>query len=166
MVKKYELKEVKRKSRSAWGSIPRKGCLSPKHRYEIARDQNVDAVEYIEEAIAHHRKKEQLEFYSQWQDLLCEASFGKGLAEGLLEMKNKTYKNRYRSFQELESVVRDLGRSYADLTSEPRYPENHLRVGNGFGRLGLAKEGKNMLEVGAYWDRIKDYLSNKQMADQ
>lgn len=166
MVKKYDLKEAKRKFRFAWRSISRNGRLCPKERYESARDENTDAVQYIEEAMADHRKNNQLESYSEWQDLLCEASFGKGLAEGLLEMKEKTYKNRYRSFQELESVVRDLSRSYADLISEPRYPENHLRVGNGFGRLGLAKEGKNMLEDEAYWDRMKDYLSNKRIAEQ
>ena len=76
-------------------------------------------------------------------------------------MKNKTYRNRYRSFQELGLVVGELNIAYSDMAREPKLPENHLRVGNGFGLLGLAKEGQNMLETGAYWDKINDYLSKK-----
>jgi hypothetical protein len=61
------------------------------------------------------------------------------------------------------------------LALKPSVPENHLRVGNGFGRMGLAKEGKCMLEddigwVGQknllvfepYWGRMRNYLSNNQ----
>ena len=80
-------------------------------------------------------------------------------------MKEETYKNRYRSFQELELITSDFSKAYADLAFEPRYPKTHLRIGKGFGRLGLVKEGKNMLEGEAYWDRIKDYLSNKQISE-
>ena len=161
MVKEYSLKESRHQLSFAWSSIPHGGFSCTKQLFETARDWNADAIKYIEEAITQCKDSKQTESYSEWQDLLCEASFGKGLAEGLSEMKEETYKNRYRSFQELESVVGKLNSACADLAKEPNFPENHLRVGNGFGRLGLAKETKKMLENGTYWDNINYYLAKK-----
>lgn len=160
MVKKYDLEGARRKLSCACSSLLI-GFGDTKRRFEDARDKNTDAVKYIEKAISQHEGKEQAEIYSEWQDLLCEASFGKGFADGLLEMKEKTYKNRYRSLQELESVVKEFNIAYSELARGPKLPENHLRVGNGYGRLGLAKEGQNMLESGTYWDKMDDYLSTK-----
>jgi len=40
--------------------------------------------------------------------------------------------------------------------------QNPLRIGKGLWRLGLAEEGKNILEANAYWDKIADYLFKKQ----
>ena len=160
MVKKYDLKEARHKLGSAEYDIPF-GFSETKRDFEFASDSYTDAVKYIEKAINQHEGNEKAESYSEWQDLLCEASFGKGLADGLLEMKEKTYRNRYRSLQELELVVGELNSACADMVREPKFPENHLRVGNGFGRLGLAKESKKMLESGTYWDKIDDYLSTK-----
>jgi hypothetical protein len=160
MVKKYDLEGARRKLSCACSSLLL-GFGDTKRRFEEARDENTDAIKYIEKAISQHKGNEQAETYSEWQDLLCEASFGKGLADGLLEMKEKTYKNRHRSLQELESVVKEFNNAYSELAREPKLPENHLMVGNGFGRLGLAKEGQNMLESETYWDKMDDYLSTK-----
>lgn len=167
MTKKYELGEAKRKFWFAREDIPPDWILTcPKKRYENARESNSTVVQYVEDAIRHHEKSGQLESDSEWHKLLCEASYGKGLAEGLIEMKGKTYKKRSRSLQELEAVSMDFNRACLDLKRKPRCPKNHLQIGRCFGQLGLAKEGKNMLENGAYWDKINDYLSAKENAEQ
>lgn len=164
MAKKYGFKEMRRQTSFAWGSFPQQFSCA-KRDFEIAKALNTEAVNNIENAIEQYKEREQAESHSQWQDLLCEASFGKGLSEGLLEMKSKTYRDNRRSFQELGAIVDELNNSYLNLTREPKLPENHLKVGMGLGRLGLAKEGGNMLECGAYWGKINDYLANRLITE-
>ena len=107
MAKKYNLEKARCKTSFAnIGMFP--SFSGRKQHFETARECSADAVEYIEEAIIQSNRSKQTESYSEWHDLLCEASFGKGLAEGLLEMKEKTYKNRYRSLLELDLVVGKL----------------------------------------------------------
>lgn len=160
MTEKMDFQETKREISFACNRIPL-SFSSKKRDFEIAVDCYNDAVQHVEEAMSQYLGREQSESYSKWQDLLCMASFGQGLSEGLLGMKNKTYRNRYRSFRELELIVSELNNACAAMRSEPKLPENHLRIGKGFGRLGLSKEGQNMLAKWSYWDNIDECLAQR-----
>lgn len=96
--------------------------------------------------------------YKEWQEYLCMANFGLGFGKGLLDMKNKTYRNSFRSFHEIGSIVRGFDNACSQIKIEPLNPRNHFNLGTSYGSLGLAKEGKNMLEILTYWDNIRTYI--------
>lgn len=160
MAIEYTLSEARRKVGFAnIGIYPY--FYGQRRQFEIAAEDSAETVKYIEEAMGHYQGSSQTAHYSEWHHLLCEASFGKGLTEGLLEMKDKTYRTRHRSLQELEAVVQELNNAFVDLAGNISSPENHLRVGLGLGRLGLAKEGEKILVNIGYWNNINGYLAKK-----
>ena len=117
MTKKYHLNEARNKIRWAKHAL-HSDFQRKKEYFETAAEDNSNVVKFIEEAMTQYKGSKQDAIYLEWQNLLCEASFGKGLTEGLLEMKKKTYKTRFRPIRELESVVQELGNAFADLTRE------------------------------------------------
>lgn len=161
MAKKVDIEEIRRKIRFAtYGIVGGYGCK--KSDFEMAQKDFRKVVKYIKEAIGQDgREEETRSDAANLTRLLCMASFGQGLTEGLFEMKIKTYRSRYRDHSEIVSNAKRFVDACADLKQEPHLPENHLRVGRGYGVMGLVKESRIMLENGYYWDSLMDHVERR-----
>ena len=158
MTKKDRIKAIESKLRLA-ASITPEDCFSQHKRdHEMAVSTYTETVREVEKLRGYVPDSIS---YENWQKLLCKSNFGLGFGRGLLDMKNKTYRNRHRSFNDIESIVDVFGNACSLIKEEPLVPDHHLNLGNAFGSLGLAKEGKYMLEKSTYWDNITAYIQKK-----
>ena len=158
---KTNIEDARRKLSSASFDIPLSLSLK-KRDYEMAKNTFSRVVRYLNGVLKRNiRKRTAVSNHSELRDLLCMASFGHGLTAGLLEMKYKTYRDRSRTLQEIALDVKEFNDANEKIKIRPQMPENHFRVGRGYGTLGLAKEGKKMLACGAYWDNIRNYLKER-----
>ncbi len=158
---KKNIKDIRQELSSASFDIPHSFSLK-KRDYEMAKNSFSRVVVYLNGVIEWNmRKRTVASNHSELRDLLCMASFGHGLTVGLLEMKYKTYRDRSRTLQEIALDVKEFNDVNEKIKIYPQIPENHFRMGRGYGTLGLAKEGKKMLDHGTYWDNIRSYLKER-----